>query len=91
MWWLFRPKHTVDSVIAALVEGVENGTVVLPQPEEEPATAAEASVAVPYSTAGPFRSYLGDPFGTIPQARRKRDSGEAVRKEWELVAAGYPV
>jgi hypothetical protein len=35
MWGFFQPKRTVLSVIQELVEGVEQGTVALPCPEEE--------------------------------------------------------
>ena len=33
MWWPFRPKHTVDSVLEALVEGIEQGRIVLDDSE----------------------------------------------------------
>ena len=73
--WPFRPKHTVESVAKELIEGLDNGTVVLPWSEEELDALEEQSVipfAPPAIAEGPFKRYSLPPTATRPPQRKRR-------------------
>ena len=88
MWWPFRPKHTVDSVAKEILEGLDNGSVVLPWSDAE-LDALERDIAEPLFVPppvaeGPFLQYSTPPV-TGATVRKKRVDSEAVRVSGVLV------
>jgi hypothetical protein len=89
MWWPFRPKHTLESVAIEIIEGLDNGTVVLPWTEEELDALErqpEALFAPPPIAVGPFKQYPVAPTGSgTLQRKKKRATSETVRVSGVLV------
>jgi hypothetical protein len=91
MWWPFRPKHTLVSVAKDLIEGLENGSIVLPWSDNE-LDLQEEFIEIPFTAPaiaeGPFKRYAIPPVTTPISHQKKRATSEAVRVPGLLVASG---
>lgn len=82
MWRLFGPKRTLSALVEEIVEGIENGTVVIPG--VLPAAELTPELTPPPVLSGPFRRYSAYPLkSSLPS--RKRVIGETVREPGRVV------
>jgi len=92
--WILRPKHTVESVAKQLVEGLENGSIIVGagQEKKSPQRAAEIQVAEEWhpilqGSVGTFRKYGRGLVTRVVPDLKARTSGGPVSAPWLVVAA----